>query len=179
MNKNFIRKFYLIFGFVFLLYAPKNLSAQTDIYAKITTGQSEPLELAIGDFVPVQPFITEEPVLASQIKEIVKKSDLSDSQVYNTLKSLQSIGLVISPSRGIYSIPKTQFVEKLGEAYLPQLVQLIGKEMYLLGKDLDKIPFVELDRRFSLLVDRWEPLIDTHFRAKASFLAEHILQRAG
>ncbi|HKZ41521.1 MAG TPA: hypothetical protein VJ044_11200, partial [Candidatus Hodarchaeales archaeon] len=113
------------------------------------------------------------------IKEIVKKSDLSDSQVYNTLKSLQSIGLVISPSRGIYSIPKTQFVEKLGEAYLPQLVQLIGKEMYLLGKDLDKIPFVELDRRFSLLVDRWEPLIDTHFRAKASFLAEHILQRAG
>jgi len=86
MNKNFIRKFYLIFGFVFLLYAPKNLSAQTDIYAKITTGQSEPLELAIEDFVPVQPFITEEPVLASQIKEIVKK-DLSFSLFFEILEA--------------------------------------------------------------------------------------------
>lgn len=86
MNKNLIRKFYLIFGFVFLLYAPQNISAQTDIYAKITTGQSEPLELAIGDFVPVQSFIiTEEPVLASQIKEIVKK-DLSFSLFFEILE---------------------------------------------------------------------------------------------
>ncbi|HKZ42356.1 MAG TPA: hypothetical protein VJ044_15435 [Candidatus Hodarchaeales archaeon] len=111
-------------------------------------------------------------------KKIVKKANLSDSQVYNTLKSLESIGLVTSPSRGIYSILKTPFSEKLGEAYLVQLVQLIGKELYLLGKNLDSFPFAELDKRFSLLVERWEPLIDKHFSSKASFLAEHILERA-
>src|SRR3970282_2222035 len=86
MNKNLIRKFYLALGFVFFLFLHKNLSAQTDIYAKITTGQSEPLELAIGDFVPLQSFIiTEEPVLASQIKEIVKK-DLSFSLFFEILE---------------------------------------------------------------------------------------------
>ena len=88
MNKSLVGKTFLaLASFCFLVLGTQNLSAQTDIYAKITTGQSEPLELAIGDFVPVQPFIvTEEPVLAAQIKEIVRR-DLTFSLFFEILEA--------------------------------------------------------------------------------------------
>src|SRR5574341_1101704 len=89
MSKIFLYKSALFFlGIIFLFPTGKNLLAQADIYAKITTGQSEPLELAIGDFVSAQPSITpEEPQLASEIREIVKK-DLSFSLFFDLVEPL-------------------------------------------------------------------------------------------
>ncbi len=89
MSKNFWKLSVLFFlCSIFLFSSRKNIFAQTDIYAKITTGQSEPLELAIGDFVPSQPSITtEEPKLASEIREIVKK-DLLFSLFFDLIEPL-------------------------------------------------------------------------------------------
>ncbi len=89
MSRNFLKQPALFFlCSIFLFSTGKNLFAQTDIYAKITTGQSEPLELAIGDFVSAQPSIsTEEPVLAAQIQEIVKK-DLIFSLFFDLIEPL-------------------------------------------------------------------------------------------
>ena len=93
------------------------------------------------------------------IKEIINKSNLSESQVYNTLRNLESIGLVKTISRGIYTHTDSSFTIKLKEAYLSQLVQLIGKELHYLSSELDKLAYEQLDKRFTVLVALWEPLL--------------------
>ena len=85
--------------------------------------------------------------------------------------------MVTSVSRGIYKIDKNQFTEKLHDAYITQLVQMIGKELYLLTKDLDKVSFEELDRRFSTLVENWEPILEKYYPLKTSSLSGHILSK--
>lgn len=111
-------------------------------------------------------------------KTLIKKSQLSESQVYNTLKNLEGIGLVVSVERGIYTYSKSPFANKLKDAYISHLVQIIGKELYNISSELDTLPFNVLDKQFSMLVKLWEPLLDEYYRLKASSLAGHILEKA-
>ena len=109
--------------------------------------------------------------------QLIKKSKLSESQVYNTLKNLESINIVETSSRGIYTYTKHDFSIKLKEAYLSQLIQLIGQSLHDLSSNLDKKSFNELDTEFTSLVTLWEPILDTHYPLKASSISGHILER--
>lgn len=111
-------------------------------------------------------------------KEIILKSKLSESQVYNTLRKLESIDLIESTSRGFFRYKTNQFSLKLKDAYIAQLIQLVGKELYKLSGDLDKSSFEVLDKHFTNLVELWEPILDSHFPLKTSSIAGHILDRA-
>ena len=112
------------------------------------------------------------------VKELVAKSKLRESQVYNTLRNLEIIGLITTLSRGIYAHTDTAFTKKLKEAYLSQHVQLVGKELHHLSSDLDQLSFEELDKRFTMLVELWEPLLNKYYPLKTSSIAGHIIEKA-
>lgn len=111
------------------------------------------------------------------VKELIMKSNLSESQVYNTLRSLETINLVESVSRGIYAYTKNEFSLKLREAYVTQLIHLIGQQLHELSTNIDTEDIKSLDEKFTKLVTMWEPLLDIHYPLKASSLAGHILER--
>jgi len=111
------------------------------------------------------------------VKKLVKKSNLSESQVYNTIRSLESVGLVESVSRGIYSYTKNDFSLKLKEAYISQLIQIIGQQLHEISTNIDIIDIKSLDNKFSTLVTLWEPILDGYYALKVSSIAGHILER--
>lgn len=111
------------------------------------------------------------------VKELVKKTRLSESQVYNTLRSLESINLVEQVGRGIYTYGKDSFSLKLKEAYIIQLIQIIGNELHELSTIIDTEDVQKVDEKFTNLVELWEPILDGFYPLKASSLASLIVER--
>ena len=111
------------------------------------------------------------------VKELISKTNLSESQIYNTLRSLESVNLVETVNRGLYSYTKNTFSMKLKEAYVSHLIQIIGKELHYLSSNIDKEDWKTIDERFTNLVTLWKPLLESNYPLKTSSLAGHILER--
>lgn len=111
------------------------------------------------------------------VKELMNKTELSESQIYNTLRALELINLVESVSRGLYTYTKSNFSLKLHEAYISQLVQIIGQELHEMGSILDSEAYETLDEKYTKLITLWEPLLDKYYPLKISSIAGHILER--
>lgn len=110
-------------------------------------------------------------------KDIIKKSGISESQIYTTLGNLEKAGLVTKKTRGIYTTTDTKFTKLLKDAYLAKIEQVIGRELYFLGKHIDTLPLEQISERWTPLVEQWEPILREKFPQKMSSLAGHIVDR--
>jgi predicted transcriptional regulator len=109
-------------------------------------------------------------------KDLIDKTSFSESQIYLTLNNLEKIGLIEKKSRGVYGLTDAKFTNLLKNAYLSKLEQIIGKELYFIGKNLDSLPSNNLIKLWSQLIDQWEPILNEKFPEKVSSLAGHILE---
>lgn len=109
------------------------------------------------------------------IKEIIELSGLSDSQVYLTIKNLETLYIVKQESRGIYSLTENQYTLNLEKAYTSILNRMIGQRLHYLSKNYEKM---DLDDYVDELVElnrKWGPLVRKNFQSQYSRLAGHLI----
>ncbi len=110
-------------------------------------------------------------------KELIKKTNLSESQIHVTLKNLIKIGIVISPSRGYYQFTKTEVVKKIQEAYTSILIQSVGEDLYKIMKTINEYTPEELAAILGRLQEKWGPIIQNHYSRMFSSLVENTIDQ--
>lgn len=111
------------------------------------------------------------------VKEIVKKSQLSASQVHVTLRGLEQHGVVKKIRRGVYALSDAPFSTKLREAYLANIDQVIGRTLHELTKKLDELSPRQIAETLEVLLDQWDPLVQVNYKWKLSSLSEYLVDR--
>jgi DNA-binding MarR family transcriptional regulator len=106
------------------------------------------------------------------VKELIEKTNLSESQIHTTLKNLIKIGIVTSPSRGYYQFTQTEVVKKIQEAYATILIQSVGEELYKIMKTSSEYTSEELATILNKLQEKWGPIIQKHYSRMFSSLIE-------
>lgn len=107
------------------------------------------------------------------VKELIKKTTLSESQIHATLKNLIKIGIVTSPSRGYYQFTQTEVVKKIQEAYTSILIQSVGEDLYKIMKTINEYTQEELAAILGRLQKKWGPIIQNHYSRMFSSLVEN------
>jgi hypothetical protein len=109
--------------------------------------------------------------------DIIAKTELSDSIIFQTLKSLTALNLVKKVSRGYYSLNTTPSTEHLKKFYLQILIEFVGGEIYKLSKNIETHPIEESSRQFDELLLKWQPIVEEHYSFRVSSLAEAIISK--
>jgi len=112
-----------------------------------------------------------------QKKQIMTKTGLSETQVYNTVHKLVKIGILEQEGRGLYRLGASQFTKNLQLAYSEKLKQIVGNYLNFLTKNIDSAPLSEMLDIYKFIVDQWHPLLQKEFPAKLSALAGHLLDK--
>ena len=112
------------------------------------------------------------------IKEIKKKSGLSESQVHATIRNLQKIGIIEQESRGLYKLSLNKFPQLLKEAYLVFLNQVVGQSLYNLSKNLDNLTHEEVSKKLVFLMNQCKPILEQNYASKIASLAEYLVDTA-
>lgn len=111
------------------------------------------------------------------VREIVKKSQLSESQVHVTLRGLEQQEVVKKLRRGVYALSDAKFPTKLREAYLANIDQVIGRTLHELTKKLDELSPSQIAETLEVLITQWDPLVQENYKWKLSSLSEYIVDR--
>jgi len=112
------------------------------------------------------------------IKEIKKKSGLSESQVHATIRNLQKIGIIEQESRGLYKLSLNKFPQLLKEAYLVFLNQVVGQSLYNLSKNPDNLTHEEVSKKLVFLMNQCKPILEQNYASKIASLAEYLVDTA-
>ncbi len=111
------------------------------------------------------------------VKELIEKTNLSESQIHTTLKNLIKIGIVTSPSRGYYQFTQTEVVKKIQEAYTSILIQSVGEDLYKIMKTSNEYTPEELATILGKLQEKWGPIIQNHYSRMFSSLIENMIDQ--
>lgn len=109
------------------------------------------------------------------IRELIQKSQSSESQIHNTLQRLIACDIISKESRGIYSLKKTPFTDKLAEAYREQVKELINEKIYQIMTLLDNKEFEKSDEELQELENKYQPLLKKYFTHQLSGITHMIL----
>lgn len=111
------------------------------------------------------------------LKEIVARSNFSESQVHLTLTHLEKAQIVKKESRGIYTLTNVPFVHSLKRAYTELLITRVGMKVYRLSKEMENLTPVEVGDRLDNLIFHWQPILEQNYRLKLSSLVNYSLNR--
>lgn len=111
------------------------------------------------------------------VKELIEKTNLSESQIHTTLKNLTKIGIITSPSRGYYQFTQTEVVKKFQEAYTSILIQSVGENLYEIMKTSNEYTPEELTTILGKLQEKWGPIIQNHYSRMFSSLIENTIDK--
>jgi DNA-binding MarR family transcriptional regulator len=109
------------------------------------------------------------------VKDIIKLSGLSQSQVHATLRNLEEIKLITREERGIYIFSGESFPQHLKEAYQIELNMDLGQQLYDIEKNLDDTPANEVVITLANLIKQWKPFLEHNYHRQLSSLAEYLV----
>ncbi|MHA1728085.1 MAG: hypothetical protein ACTSWY_05075 [Promethearchaeota archaeon] len=111
------------------------------------------------------------------VQDLIIKSHISKSQVHNTLKNLITQNIVHSPSRGIYSLFDSPFMKLFEEAYHLKIIEIINSEIYGIKHLLKNDKLVLAEKKFSDLVEQYNPILHDSFSSVFSSLSSQFIEK--
>jgi predicted DNA-binding protein YlxM (UPF0122 family) len=109
------------------------------------------------------------------VKEIIEKTGLSETQIYNTLKNLESINVINKKIRGTYELNDLPFTNLLKQAYAENLKYYLGQKLYDLSDRLETSDNRSILNELLDLIANWEPFLKKYFSHKLSTLSGHLI----
>ncbi|MHA1944847.1 MAG: winged helix-turn-helix domain-containing protein [Candidatus Hodarchaeales archaeon] len=108
-------------------------------------------------------------------RELIAKSNLSESNVHSTLRKLQRSGLVSSDVRGIYQLTDDDFTKTLTASYSILIKRIIARNLYNLSKQMEVTSPEKILDQLLLLKDLYGPYIDRYYSKKFSSLVGSLI----
>lgn len=108
-------------------------------------------------------------------RELIAKSNLSESNVHSTLRKLQRSGLVSSGVRGIYQLTDDDFTKTLTTSYSILIKRIIARNLYNLSKQMEVTSPEKILDQLLLLKDLYGPYIDRYYSKKFSSLVGSLI----
>ncbi|OLS23744.1 MAG: hypothetical protein HeimC3_23870 [Candidatus Heimdallarchaeota archaeon LC_3] len=109
------------------------------------------------------------------VKSIVKKSNLSESQVHVTLKQLKRIDLIDNQSRGVYKLANNKFAKNIFDTYLGNNIEMINWKIAEVINLIKNKNFKQAKRNYKKLIQDFDPILEKHFIYQMDSLAKRIL----
>lgn len=109
-------------------------------------------------------------------KDIVKKSELSESQVFTTLNKLVSIKVIRKVQKGIYEFDSGKFPQYLKQAYIERSIIHINKIIYEISNHLKNNELIKAEEKYKDLMQFYEPLLKRNFSHLLSSLSHSFLE---
>ena len=108
-------------------------------------------------------------------KDIVKISELSESQVFTTLNRLLSINVIEKVQKGIYQFDSGKFPQFLKQAYTERSINHINKIIYEITNHLKNDELILAEEEYKDLILFYEPLLKRNFSHLLSSLSHSFL----
>lgn len=108
-------------------------------------------------------------------KDIVIKSELSESQVFTTLNRLLSINVIEKVQKGIYQFDAGKFPQFLKQAYTERSINRINKIIYEITGHLRNDELNQAEEKYKDLMLFYEPLLKRNFSHLLSSISHSFL----
>lgn len=109
-------------------------------------------------------------------KDIITKSELSESQVFTTLNRLMSINVIVKVQKGIYTFESGKFPQNLKQAYTERSISHINKIIYEISNHLRNKELNQAEKEYKDLMNFYEPLLKRNFSHLLNSLSHSFLE---
>lgn len=109
-------------------------------------------------------------------KELLNKSDISESQISVLLQRFVDTNLINKISKGNYSIQSTLFVSQLSQAYIDRSKELINNMIFKIHQELKMDNFTIASQIYEHLELFYLPLLEKYFQKQLSGLIHQFME---
>ena len=118
------------------------------------------------------------------VQDLAEKSRISKPQIHTTMRKLKDQNMVVSPSRGSYTITDTPFMNLLKKAYYIRIVELINQQLYTVNKLLrvekgsETVNTENIEKAheiYNYLVQQYNPILRESFKQQLNSLSHQFI----